>query len=1615
MMTETGEHVTTCTRQRTLIKPRGNNGCDSFVRGTQTYVSAEEQHTASRRGGLRARGLVAGSVLAAGLTLLSPTAAGNEPQPGVYGFGLNTSGALGQGDGAALTFLDPILIKELPEGEAPQAVAAGYSFSLVLLENGDVYAFGHNYPGQLGLGDTAGRDTPEKILGLPHPATALAAGERHALVLLENGDVYAFGGNFYGQLGLGHTQNALTPVRIADFPEPVRAIAAGENHSLAVLRNGDVYAFGSNENGQLGLGKEIRGRTIPSRIDGLPGPARTVAAGTSFPIQGTMARGPETYSLVLLENGDVYSFGGHPTTGGPFLGHGDFDPRHTPEKVTGFSGPVRDIAAGSQHSLALLENGDVYAFGNNVAGELGHGDTIRRRRPVRVAALSGVTAIAAGGLHSLVLLDSGHVYAFGRGLNGQLGLGDQDNRLTPVQVGGLKGVAAISAGAAHSLVIVEDKRPPPPVETTYSFGYGFDGQLGHGDTNHRYLPEEIKALPEQVARAATGGSHTLLLLENGDVYAFGANFDGQLGLGDRDNRLVPTPVPLPGPAVDVAAGSTHSLVLLENGDLYSFGANFSGQLGLGDTDERLSPVKIDAFGDPVKMISAGDLHNLVLLENGDVHAFGSDSVSQLGLPFPGESFEPSPVHVHTLPGTTEAVAAGGMHSLFLLENGDLYSAGSNIFGQLGQGHSSGQWSLAAVVDLPQNIRPVTLAAGGTHSLVLLENGSLYTFGNNQNGQLGHGDNDDRIAPEKVVWFDEQNITIKGIAAGAAHSLVLGGGRVYAFGFNLQGELGIADTHNRDVPTRIREFSGAERVVAGGHVSLVLGGEFVPVTPAVYSFGAGVHGRLGHGDSDDRHVPTPILNFPFESTVKSVSGEWAHSLALLDNGDVYAFGAGGSGRLGLGDQTSRSVPVRIETLPGPAKAIAAGRAHSLVLLDNGDIYAFGANGRGQLGLGDNDNRTHPEKIDALSNGKAIAAGNHYSLVLLENGNVYAFGHGFNGRLGLGDTTDRNVPAQVNLPGTAQAIATGWNHSLVILSNGLVYGFGSNEYGQLLNTAATQENTPVQVEGLPGPAMDVAAGVDYSLVLLENGDVYFTGWLRDVVDNGQNAWLHHTPVTIGLPGPGSQVSAGDRHVLLLLENGHVYSFGVNANGRLGLGDTDDRIVPERIEAVAGVTGVSAALGNRTEGWAHSLVLIGEDIETMTDEEAVAADKSWLDLAFYAAGDTSSKVTGDLLLHAAGPGGSDITWHSSKPEIVSETGAITRPVSDPSNVTLSATMTRGDVSDTKIFTLTVLPADDGDEAIQRDGDALELSELLDPDPGSDNPLDRGSSEPFWVPAKGWEVTITWESSRPDVVDFVPIPVESIFDSQTHSIQASTASTELAGYAVRVVPPFPGEGDATVTLTATLSLGEVTETKLFHINVRELASDGLHDIPEGGGTAGIPGVEVDVPPGAFPTGFRINFLKDHQRFRLPMSGTYRLVSEVVRITPDQSGPFQKPVLVTLEFDATRVDRARDRVGLFRLNTANGAWEEVDNVAIDWDEHLASGEVTELSRFAVLALPELPVMTSIRIQEGNYILKWTREGTLQQTDDLINGPWNDIPEAISPYTIPAGDPPKGFFRVVVP
>jgi alpha-tubulin suppressor-like RCC1 family protein len=331
------------------------------------------------------------------------------------------------------------------------------------------------------------------------------------------------------------------------------------------------------------LGDDNKDREVFTRVSSLSGKNIIAIAAA------------DVHSIALSKDGKVYGAGIDESLGlGSREGH--FKIYATFTEIT----DLRDkgivaIAAGVSHSLALSSNGKVYATGLNYDGQLGLGDSgegIFKLHATFTEIIDlrdkNITAISASDSASFALSSNGKVYATGENYYGELGLGDKTDRNVFAEITDLrdKNITAISAGNMHTTALSKDGR-------VYAAGYNSNGELGLGDKNNRDTFTEITDLRD---KNITAISNSFALSSDGKVYAAGDNYYGELGLGDENDRDVWTLVPsLSGKNIGAVVARLHSIALSKDGRIYTTGYNSNGQLGLDDKIDRYKFTLVDSF------------------------------------------------------------------------------------------------------------------------------------------------------------------------------------------------------------------------------------------------------------------------------------------------------------------------------------------------------------------------------------------------------------------------------------------------------------------------------------------------------------------------------------------------------------------------------------------------------------------------------------------------------------------------------------------------------------------------------------------------------------------------------------------------------------------------------------------------------------------------------------------------------------------------------------------------------------------------------------------------------------------------------------------------------------
>jgi YD repeat-containing protein len=369
------------------------------------------------------------------------------------------------------------------------------------------------------------------------------------------------------------------------------------------------------------------------------GPAQLSAA-----VQVISVWGGARESIALKSDGSVWTWGLNSCAGlgtGPCgkLGDGTQIDRWTPVQVhgpgnTGYLNSVTAIMGGEHHNFAIKADGTLWAWGGNFVGQLGTGDFVNTDTPVQVSGLISVTKLGGRGYHSLAVTSDGKVWAWGWNSRGQLGHDTTGQPCpaplfgtcsdVPLQVLGISNPLTVTGGGFFSLAVKPD-------HTVMGWGANELGELGDGTFTDRPAPVQASSVLSHVVQLSAGWKHAVALTDDGKVWTWGDNTNGEIGNGLTSTVGISVPFQVPGLSnvIGVSGGDRFTGILKADGTVWTWGWNGFGQLGDATFTDRSSPVQVHGLGD-VKIFAARDYHDLAVKGDGTVWAWGSGLNGELG-------------------------------------------------------------------------------------------------------------------------------------------------------------------------------------------------------------------------------------------------------------------------------------------------------------------------------------------------------------------------------------------------------------------------------------------------------------------------------------------------------------------------------------------------------------------------------------------------------------------------------------------------------------------------------------------------------------------------------------------------------------------------------------------------------------------------------------------------------------------------------------------------------------------------------------------------------------------------------------------------------------------------
>lgn len=815
---------------------------------------------------------------------------------------------------------------------------------------------------------------------------------------------------------------------------------------------------------------------------------------------------------------------------------------------------IQSVVAGGAHSCALLYTGGIKCWGSDAYGQVGDGPASTSDKYSAVSVRNAADAdftdavdLVGGDLHTCALTSDGTVWCWGYNFYGQLGKGDSgagtDSSL-PVAVSSLSGRAvSITAGANHTCAVMDDG-------TAKCWGSNGDGQLGDGTTTQRVLPTLVKDSAgtgwlNNVAEIKSGNSsaHTCAATADGQAWCWGRDANGQIGDGDEPgtdpDQLLPAKVRnvvtsvcgTPGTDFNdvkgLALGGAHSCALLGVGQACCWGSDSQGQLGNGnaDTVNQYNPVPVKQDGgalfDTLAAIGSGASHSCATRADGSGWCWGWNANGQLGNNDSTLTSKHGAVHVKYISGIFDLynaipIEGGANHSCGLSRGGYVYCWGRDNSGQIGDGDEAGnpdpnQLFAVTVVGITGNAIGFGIAAGGAHSCGVRSDGEVKCWGKDDNGQIGNGDAPPIAEPDPDV------------ATPASVSGSLDNATMISAGGGRQTGAATDESHSCAVTT--------------------LG--------AVLCWGSNSNGQLGTGTVDHNYYTAQQVPGFFNAV--EVRAGTKHTCALKADGSVWCWGLNIEKQLGNGTTTDSITPVRVQTSASAAYldhavAVSAGNDHSCALKDDGTVWCWGSNLRGESGdCSGAITVVYAKQVGDLANVVAISAGglrdvHDHTCALLANGTVKCWGADYLGQVGDGGTCglpegpqDLEIcpPVTVtNLTG-AVAISAGGAVSCAVKSDGTAWCWGFNAVGQLGagNNLGGCQSAPVRVK-----KKDPAYPMDPSGCPLDTAPD-----LMKVID-----------IDVG-SDDGSLPGDGRQHACALTSSGDAYCWGMNTHEQLGTAQT------------------------------------------------------------------------------------------------------------------------------------------------------------------------------------------------------------------------------------------------------------------------------------------------------------------------------------------------------------------------------------------------------------------------------------------------------------------------------
>ncbi len=1113
------------------------------------------------------------------------------------------------------------------------SLAHGYAAFCGVTKTGQQRCVGYNTEGAFGTGKT--HTTNNK---LAHVATQvsgavhISGGYRHAAVVTSAGKAWASGDNFYGQLGDGTKVDKLEHVKMPMLSNVVQA-AAGRYHTCLLRADGSVWCTGSNTNGALGGGSvsSAASSTTLKRV-------ADAACQTDQSCQDDNACTKQQCSLAdglckvtiqadkFCDDGDLCTINGkcdkdgvcketkkvcddgNPCTivetcdGGKCSVQENLDCNDDNPCTTDACDVKTGVCTNTKIAGCVIKCSDdsgcddktgcttdkcvkgVCEFTPTNEGQIcGGGQSCSKGEcaPIQITGWAKAIAMHPYGRHACALKTDGTVACWGYNNNGQLGNGSKTQSSKPVAVSNVKDAVAIGAGYYHACAVTKDGK-------VWCWGDNFYGQLGNGSTTDSTSPVEVKNLSGAKALSMSAYG-TCALTHTGKVFCWGDNGDGEAGQKKTTSKVLTAGDTGLSNVVKLSGGYAYQCALKKDGTTWCWGYNFYGNAHhTTSTTDIESPKLADKMP---KAQAIGTAYNTTCVVDlkGDVYCMGYNAtygVLGIGKTSPSDS-EDKVWKAVKVDGVVD-IAGGYHHMLALKGNGTLTTWGYNNNGQLGQGTKTNQ-PTPTPIGMPAG---VVQAVGGYYaSCALLKTGSVWCVGDAYYGQLGNGSTSDKLQWQRVI--DNACKVDADCNAGSGCFANTCDAKTGACTVVVKKDAVCDDGDACSVDDKC-DATG----LCQAKPKDCDDGDACTLQPVCEK---GTCKHLSNVACDDKNPCTTdkcdsktgaCTSTPIAGCKWTCKGD-----ADCDDGKPCTVDKCGSVS-GVCEQTPGNDGAVCDEAKVCGKGTCspmtqgwavqlAGQAynrHLCALHPDSTASCWGYNNNGQVGDGTKTNRNVPTKVSGLSDASLLTVGYYHSCAMKKSGRVTCWGDNAQGQMGDGTTTDSTKPKEVAGLNEVVALSTGRYHNCAVKKDGTLWCWGDNGYYQSGNSTSTTDiKKPTQVPGITG-AVGVECGGYHTCVLFNGGAVSCWGYNTYRQLSSSTDTYQKTPLAIAKLPPVAKMGHGDYTALYLTKDGVAWTRGHNSYGAAGTGNTTSKneLSPAKI--------APKGLLDAKVGYYHSLWLDG-----------------------------------------------------------------------------------------------------------------------------------------------------------------------------------------------------------------------------------------------------------------------------------------------------------------------------------------------------------------------------------------------------------------------------------------